>query len=167
MAEYLYSKVRRCFPISDRQVNLMRHIQPIWPVQYPQGGWYKFQENGLTVHPRNVAFNWNVKTVGEPFTFGSLQSTTIITQHKCAYFFKPSLAEVYAAIVAALGKRESLKVRYFCLGDSKQFHGTTDYYCETMLFDGPRMIHGEHVGSGCYRLMPVPGEECFLPKKDS
>jgi hypothetical protein len=155
---WLYSCVKRIPDISAEQIAAMRHIEPVVPIS-KNSRWYRRIASGQTIDPYDVAFNWNVTTIGEPFTFGADGEATIITQHKCAYFFKPSLAEVYAAILQQL-PNDWQRVRYFCLDEVQQIPSTTDYYALCYLFSGPRLVVENGGLNG--RLVPM-SEDCAVP----
>jgi hypothetical protein len=157
-APWLYSCVKRVPDISAEQIAAMRYIEPVVPVS-KGSRWYRCIANGQTLDPHNVAFNWDVRTIGEPFVFGEDGEATIITQHKCAYFFKPSLAEVYAAILHQLPDAWQ-RVRYFCLDEVQQIPGTTDYYALCHLFSGPRLVVENGGSNGRLVLM---AEDCAVP----
>lgn len=82
--------------ISDEEIAEMRHIQPL------------IKEDGLfwrikgidDIDPRGVSFLSGAKPTGAGLVSGMLNSVQIMTFHKygAPSFFKPSLAEVYAAI---------------------------------------------------------------------
>lgn len=162
--KYLYELVNRCPPITDEKIAEMRHIVPV--VRDKDTFFYRLQKNGSVVHPRNQAFNWDESSCGEEFTFDELNQATIVTQHCCPYLFKPSLDEVYAAILSSFGD-EWRRVRFFeLLKDTvKNFGRTTDYYAECRVFGGARLVRGEQFlaadGSIGYSLVTMKCDEKY------
>lgn len=139
--EWLYEKVRRVPEITDAQIAEMRHIEP---VMLSETGMYRRMARAATVHPREESFLWGAEPVGEEFTFDTLNRTTVITQHKSAVFFKPSLAEVYAWIRFYLGD-EWRAVTHFYMGDAHRIGGSSDIRCDCVLMGGRKLVAGKPV----------------------
>lgn len=152
----MFEQIRRVPEITDEQIAAMRRIVPCI---LQEDGMYKEIEDADKIDARRVSFLWNAEVHGEPFTFTNM--ATIITQHYSAYFFKPSLAEVYAWILFAFPQNWD-KITHFCLGEPRRISGTVDCVCECMVADGPKLVRGEpvvfangHIG---YELVPQSEE---------
>jgi hypothetical protein len=160
MSKYLYEAVNRVPHITDKQIAKMRHIEPVIK---SEGGMYRRIKGVEKLHPRNVSFLWDAVPTGDEFTFDSLNTSTIITQHHSSVFFKPSLAEVYAWIRVYMPK-EWDRVKYFHLSEANRVGGSTDIFCHCTIMGGGMLIKGEQItfanGSIGHRLVkvqPPPG----------
>lgn len=159
MPDWLYEKVRRVPEISDEQIAEMRHIEPL--VKMPESIMYRRVKGVELLDPRSESCIWNAEPVGGEFSFDMLNTSTIITQHDCAYLFKPLLSEVYAWIRVYLPETWHC-VSYFCLGEPTRIAGTTSYYCECEIMGGPTLIRGKPFtfpgGQQGFELVPgIPG----------
>lgn len=139
---WLYDTIRRVPPITDDQINAMRHIEPV--LQDPKSGMYRRVAKIQKVHPRNESFLWDARPTGKEFTFHALNEATIITQHESSVFFKPSLAEVYAWMLVYLPDDWN-RFGYFFLGEPNRISGSTDCVCECQLLGGPLLYKGDQV----------------------
>lgn len=151
--KWLFESVHRVPKITDAQIEKMRHIVP---VLQDEGCMYRAIRDIEKIHPRDSSFLWDAKPTGRPFTFESLNITTIITQHHSSVFFKPSLAEVYAWIRVYL-REDWSRVRCFCLGEAERVGSSCDFYCKCQIMGGPILMQGKAVrfanGSIGYELV--------------
>lgn len=138
---YLYELVQRVPKISDKQVAKMRHIHPLFK---GSNGMYRKMIGVDKLDPRSVSFLFEQNPIGEEFTFDTLNSVEVITQHNSGVFFKPSLAEVYAWIMFYLGDNWN-RVRFFHMGESFGAGRSTDVICKCMLLGGPMMVKGKEI----------------------
>lgn len=84
--------------ISDSEIKSMRHIRPL--IREDGTHWYRKIKGSDTLDPREIAFTWDAQPDDVAMAFSPLNKVEIMTFHKfgAPSFFKPSLAEVYAAI---------------------------------------------------------------------
>lgn len=160
MQDWMYDKVERVPPISDKQIKEMRHIEPV--LKLPESCMYRRIANQDKLHARDVSFIWNAEPAGGEFCFDVLNSTTIITQHHSSVFFKPSLAEVYAWIRIYMPDSWRM-VRFFCLKlDSvKRIACSSDFMAECEVMGGKMLVKGKEVqlpGGIGYELVTSPEE---------
>lgn len=92
----------------------MRHIEPL--IRVPDSEWYQRIKGQETLCPTSVSYLWNAEPAGDRLAFSPLSRQTIVTFHKygAPALFKPSLAEVYAAIRRFMPNNWR-QVKYFCL----------------------------------------------------
>lgn len=153
LSSCLYNKINRVPKITREQVMEMIHIRPVLHGAgcfFYECGW----DNG-DPDPFNVAFLWDVKPVGDEFTFCDLNSALIIATTESSYYYKPTLAEIYAWIRVQAPDTWML-FSHFCVGEPTQFAGTVDYYMPVRLFGGPKLIKGEKLGEDAYALIEDP-----------
>lgn len=160
MSDWLYNKVRRVPEITDGQIADMRHILPV--LRVPDSCMYRRIKDADKVHPRDVAFTWANEPIGGEFTAHSLNTTTIITQHRSSVLFKPSLAEVYAWIRFYL-RDDWQAVKFFCMGDdAERIGGSSDVACKCVLLGGEFLEKGDEFefASGVigHKLRPLKPE---------
>lgn len=136
----LFELVRRVPEISNSDIAVMRHIEPV----LRQGYMFRRIAGISSIDPRDSSFLWDAKPTGEPFTFSILNMTVIITQHHSAVFFKPSLAEIYAWIRVYMPMTWQ-QVRFFCIEDNNRIDGTTDVYCKCTVMGGDMLVEGKPV----------------------
>ncbi len=147
---WLFEKIKRVPSISDAQIKLMRHIEPL--VKVPSSCMYRRIAGAGKIHPRNVSFLFAAEPTGDEFTFDTLNVSTIITQHHSAMFFKPSLAEVYAWIRIYLGENWR-EVSFFCMGEHRRIGSCTDVACDVEVMGGPILVRGQTMENGMYELV--------------
>lgn len=135
---WLYDKINRVPEISDKQIEEMRHIYPVLRT----GGFVRKIKNQELIDPRNQSFLWDADPEGDEFTFDQLNSSTIITQHHSAIFFKPSLAEVYAWIRVYMPETWNMVV-CFCMGEEARIGSSSDIMCHCTLMGGPKLVKGK------------------------
>jgi hypothetical protein len=137
--QYLYEVISRVPVITDEQIAEMRHIEPVL-----KDGMCRRIKGIEKVHPRDVSFLWDAEPTGDEFTFDSLNMSTIITQHRSAVFFKPSLAEVYAWIRVYLPE-EWRRVRHFHMGECQRLGASSDVFCQCLIMGGDMLVKGNRV----------------------
>ena len=160
MTDYLYSKVCRVPEITDTEIAEMRHIEPL--LRVADSVMYRRMKDADKIDARNVSFSWDATPIGGEFTFDTLNSTTVITQHNSSIFFRPSLAEVYAWIRFYLGDQWR-SVSHFCMGECRRLPGSTDVACDCVLMGGPILVAGGRVvfpsGAIGYKLVEKAGQQ--------
>ena len=62
---WLFDKINRVPPISDTQISLMRHIEPV----LREDGLFRRIAGVNKVHARDESFLWDAKPTGEPFLY--------------------------------------------------------------------------------------------------
>lgn len=153
--DWLYDKIQRVPKISDKQIEDMRHIEPVLRVR--NSSMYQKIKGIKNQDARNVSFLWYAEPTGPEFTFDTLNQSEIITQHHSSVFFKPSLAEVYAWIRIYLPKEWCL-LRYFCLEEPKRIGGSSDFSARCTVMGGTMLVRGKEFvcpgGQIGYELIP-------------
>ena len=126
--------------ITDEQIAEMRHIHPVMK-EKELTCWYRHIKGAHKLHPRNVSCIWDMKPTGKRLAPHTLNEATIVTMHECSYFFKPSLAEVYAWIRFFMGD-EWTRVKYFWINENQTIRlANMDVACQTTLLCDD-MIYG-------------------------
>lgn len=141
MRSYLYENVQRVPSITDKQIAEMRHIEP---VVKSSGVMWRRILGADKIDPRNVSCVWYQEPTGDEFSFDTLNTSTIITQHHSAVFFKPSLAEVYAWIRVYMPDTWGL-VKYFHLRDQFRIGASSDFGCYCEIMGGDLLVRGHEV----------------------
>lgn len=136
---WMYDKINRVPKISNKQIEEMRHIYPTLRVD---GSFVKRVKDQELIDPRNQSFLWDAVPEGDEFTFHQLNSSTIITQHHSAIFFKPSLAEVYAWIRVYMPKTWNM-VTCFCMDEPARLGSSSDMMCHCTLMGCPKLVKGK------------------------
>ncbi len=120
--------------INDEEITKMRHIEPL--LRVPNTCWYQRIKEQNMIDPRAVSFLWDAEPTGVQMAFSPLDQVSIISFHKygAPSLFKPSLAEVYAAIRRFLISWND--IRFFLLDsnlDSQSIIGDC-HWCVCHLF---------------------------------
>lgn len=145
MTDWMYNKVQRVPPITDEQIAEMRHIEPLLRVE--NSVMYRKIRNSDRLDPRNVSFLWDAKPTGGEFTFDTLNTTRIITQHHSSVWFKPSLAEVYAWIRVYMPETWR-EVKAFCMGEAQRIGSSCDFMCHCEIMGGRVLVQGRPISFG-------------------
>ena len=139
---WLYEKVNRVPEITDDQIAEMRHIEPV--LEVVRSGMYQRIRGIKHIDPRATSFLWDAQPIGEEFTADVRNQSKIITQHRSAVFFKPSLAEVYAWIRVYLGSQWD-SVKFFCLHEPQRIGGSSDMWCFCTLMTDRLLVKGNEI----------------------